>query len=184
MEAVEGERWTAIWPLVKRPTGRCRQMVALWSSRSMMRPAGAVQVAGFDGVVDAHLVADAELGQGARGADGVQQVQTGVDRVGERGEAVARSPPAITSSSSGRDCVWAAAGALAHRVRSSFPGRTEPAGRGWGWGGQRRRGRGAAPTPPSRGRRHVDLHAPRPGRFPPGPRQAKVTLLVPDSLPS
>ncbi len=82
MEAVEGEQWTAIWPLVKRPTGRCRQMVALWSSRSMMRPAGAVQVAGFDGVVDAHLVADAELGQGARGADGVQQVQTGVDRVG------------------------------------------------------------------------------------------------------
>lgn len=45
-----------------------------------------LEVAGADGVVDAHLVADAQLGQRGRGVDGMQEMVAGVDRVGERGE--------------------------------------------------------------------------------------------------
>jgi hypothetical protein len=45
-----------------------------------------LEVAGADGAVDAHLVADAQLGQRGRGADGMQEMVAGVDGVGESGE--------------------------------------------------------------------------------------------------
>jgi hypothetical protein len=49
-------------------------------------PLDSVQVARTGAMVDLYLVADAERGKRGGGADGVQQVLTGVDRVGERAE--------------------------------------------------------------------------------------------------
>jgi hypothetical protein len=49
-----------------------------------------LEVAGADGVVDAHLVADAQLGQRGRGADGVHEMVAGVDGVGESGEVLVK----------------------------------------------------------------------------------------------
>ncbi len=45
-----------------------------------------LQVARSGAVVDLYLVTDAERGKRSGGADGVQQVLTGVDRVSERAE--------------------------------------------------------------------------------------------------
>jgi hypothetical protein len=39
-------------------------------------------------VVDLHVLAGAEFGEGGRGADGVQEVVADLDGVGERGEVV------------------------------------------------------------------------------------------------
>jgi len=50
------------------------------------RAALAVEVARADGVVDAHLIADAQFSKRVRRADGVKEVVAGVDGVGERGE--------------------------------------------------------------------------------------------------
>jgi hypothetical protein len=49
-----------------------------------------LEVAGADGVVDAHLVADAQLGQRGRGADGMQEMVAGVEGVGESGEVLVK----------------------------------------------------------------------------------------------
>ncbi len=68
-----------------------------------------LEVAGADGVVDADLVADAQLGQRGRGADGVQEMAAGVDGVGESGEVLVKL-------------------AVCHRVKQRACGRDR---RGW-----------------------------------------------------
>jgi hypothetical protein len=50
----------------------------------------AVEIARADGVVDAHVVADAKFGESGRGADSVQEMVAGVDGVGERGEVLVK----------------------------------------------------------------------------------------------
>lgn len=76
-----GQRSSPLW---KRPTGRSRRTVTAWSSRSTITAVFAVQVAARTLTVDPDGIADTELGDRIRGANGVQQRAACLDGVRER----------------------------------------------------------------------------------------------------